>query len=183
VPTVVVAPTRRPDRRPVPAPAPDVTDPGAYGRWYAESWEPTRRLAARLVGDHAAAEDIAAEALTAVWARWRRSGVPDRPAAYLATAVRNRAASHHRRVARERTVLPALASPHTADGPEEANAAMAEVTQLLAGLGAGEREVLALHYLADLPCEEIARHLGLRPASVRSRLHRGRRRLVASLAA
>jgi RNA polymerase sigma factor (sigma-70 family) len=161
----------------------DLADPTAFGRWYAERWEPTWRLACRLVGDRTAAEDIAAEVLTTVWARWRRAGVPERPTAYLAMAVRNRVASHQRRAARDRAVRPTLAGPLATEGPEEASVAKAEVAQLLSHLGEDEREAFALYYLDDLPCAEIADRLGLQPASVRSRLHRGRRRLVASFAA
>jgi RNA polymerase sigma-70 factor (ECF subfamily) len=44
-----------------------------------------------------------------------------------------------------------------------------------------EREVLALHYLADLPVEAIARERGLPAGTVKTRLAAGRRRLEAEL--
>jgi RNA polymerase sigma factor (sigma-70 family) len=51
----------------------------------------------------------------------------------------------------------------------------------LAGLPRRQREVLAMHYYADLPIEAIARRLGIEPGTVKSTLHRGRRALAALL--
>jgi RNA polymerase sigma-70 factor, ECF subfamily len=44
------------------------------------------------------------------------------------------------------------------------------------------RQVLALHYLADLPVEQIAGDLALPVGTVKSRLARARQRLAAQLA-
>lgn len=43
------------------------------------------------------------------------------------------------------------------------------------------REVILLHYVADLPVEPIARECGVPSGTVRSRLVAGRRRLEAAL--
>jgi hypothetical protein len=48
-------------------------------------------------------------------------------------------------------------------------------------VGLRHRQVLALHYLADLPVEEIARDLALPVGTVKSRLARARQRLAAQL--
>ncbi len=45
-----------------------------------------------------------------------------------------------------------------------------------------EREVVVLHYLADLSVEEIARERGLPAGTVKTRLAAGRRRLEQELA-
>lgn len=42
--------------------------------------------------------------------------------------------------------------------------------------------MIALHYLADLPVEEIADELGVPPGTVKSRLSRGREALASHLA-
>ena len=44
-----------------------------------------------------------------------------------------------------------------------------------------QREVLALHYLADLPVLEVAELLGVPEGTVKSRLMRGREALAALL--
>ena len=54
-------------------------------------------------------------------------------------------------------------------------------TALLA-LPLRERQVLVLHYLADLPVDAIARDLGLPAGTVKTRLVAGRRHLEARLA-
>jgi RNA polymerase sigma-70 factor (ECF subfamily) len=43
------------------------------------------------------------------------------------------------------------------------------------------REVIVLHYVADLPVEQIARECGMSSGTVKSRLVAGRRRLEAAL--
>ncbi|HYM83940.1 MAG TPA: RNA polymerase sigma factor [Candidatus Dormibacteraeota bacterium] len=52
---------------------------------------------ARAVGDVGIAEDLAQEALVAALQQWPESGVPDDPAAWLATVGRRRALDLHRR--------------------------------------------------------------------------------------
>jgi RNA polymerase sigma factor (sigma-70 family) len=46
----------------------------------------------------------------------------------------------------------------------------------------GQREVVALHYLADLEVAEVARTLGIAEGTVKSRLSRGRDALALALA-
>jgi RNA polymerase sigma factor (sigma-70 family) len=151
----------------------------SYADWYAHHWEPTRNLASRLLGDAAAAEDVAAEVLYRVWARWQTSGVPRWPTAYLAQAVRNAVASTIRRDVRDRRMLERLASDEEAPDPGDGIADRAAVADLLDRLPAAEREAVVLYYLEDLSADEIATRLGIRPVSVRSRLCRSRRRLAA----
>lgn len=151
----------------------------SYADWYAHHWNPTRNLAARLLGDAAAAEDIAAEVLCRVWTRWQRAGVPRWPTAYLNQATRNAVASAVRRDVRDRQMLERFASDQQEPDPADSVGERAAVSELLDRLPAAEREAVVLFYLEDLSADEIARRLGIEPGSVRSRLCRGRRRLVA----
>jgi RNA polymerase sigma-70 factor (ECF subfamily) len=57
------------------------------------------------------------------------------------------------------------------------------LARALSSLRDGDRDVLLLYAWADLSYEEIALALGVRIGTVRSRLHRGRRRLRALLEA
>jgi RNA polymerase sigma-70 factor (ECF subfamily) len=52
------------------------------------------------------------------------------------------------------------------------------VVRALAELDLGQRQVVVLHYLADLGTAEIARELGVPEGTVKSRLARGRERLA-----
>lgn len=47
---------------------------------------------------------------------------------------------------------------------------------------AGQREAIALHYLADLPVNEVAQTLDVAVGTVKARLSRGRTALAALLA-
>ena len=51
------------------------------------------------------------------------------------------------------------------------------VKRLLQKLPESERTVVTLHYLGDMTCEDISRFLGVSPNTVKSRLHRARKRL------
>jgi RNA polymerase sigma factor (sigma-70 family) len=136
-----------------------------FGEWYAARWQAAHRLAHRLLGDRVLAEDIASDTLLRVWERWQVAGEPALPDAYLARAIRN-----------------AVAATYRQPGPAEDHGAAlvdrAEAVAVLRRLPAAERQTLQLFYLDDLSAEEVARRMGVQPATVRSRLHRGRRRLA-----
>ena len=51
------------------------------------------------------------------------------------------------------------------------------VKQLLQKLPESERTVVTMHYLAEMSCEKISEFLGVSPNTVKSRLHRARKRL------
>ncbi len=61
---------------------------------------------------------------------------------------------------------------------EFANEQQREVVErLLQKLPEGERSVVTLHYLNSMTCEDISKFLGVSPNTVKSRLHRARKRL------
>ena len=51
------------------------------------------------------------------------------------------------------------------------------IKRLLQKLPEGERAVVTLHYLDSMTCEDISKFLGVSPNTVKSRLHRARKRL------
>ena len=51
------------------------------------------------------------------------------------------------------------------------------VHKLLSKLKESDRTVMSLYYLAEMPCEDIGKFLGISPNTVRSRLHRARNQL------
>jgi RNA polymerase sigma factor (sigma-70 family) len=152
----------------------------AFGTWYAEQWPAAQRHAARLIGDTSTAEDIASDVLVKVWQRWQVAGQPDVPQAYIRRSIHNAVATTIRRRQRDRAVLHRVEHEHVQDDPASFLADRDEVAQLLARLPESERTTMTMVYLDDLPAAEVARQLGIEPASVRSRLLRGRRRLLAT---
>lgn len=51
------------------------------------------------------------------------------------------------------------------------------IKRLLQKLPESERTVVTLHYLAEMSCEKISEYLGVSPNTIKSRLHRARKRL------
>ncbi|WP_460460048.1 sigma factor, partial [Angustibacter peucedani] len=62
----------------------------------------------RLLGDLDVAEEAVADAVVEALQTWRRTGIPDTPAAWLHTAARRNALDRLRRESRLREGLPAL---------------------------------------------------------------------------
>jgi len=63
------------------------------------------------------------------------------------------------------------------EGISDAPADTGEVLNALRRLSPNQRAAVVLRYEADLPVEEVARLMGVRPATVRVHLHRARGRL------
>jgi RNA polymerase sigma-70 factor, ECF subfamily len=163
------------------SPTIDLADADVFGRWYEQHWHRAVAYARWIVRDDAAAEDIAADALLRCWERWRVSGAPTHPWAYVTRAMHNLAASRARRSQRDRAYLEGL-GPCPDPSPQTAVEDRHLVDELLRRLPSQERTSVVLHYLEDLPGPEVAAHLSVAPATVRSHLLRARRRLAATAA-
>jgi RNA polymerase sigma-70 factor, ECF subfamily len=157
----------------------DLADADAFGRWYEQHWHRAVAYARWIVRDDAAAEDIAADALLSCWERWRVSAVPSHPWAYVTRAIHNLAASRARRSQRDRAYLERL-GPCPDPSPQTAAEDRHLVDELLSLLPSHERTSVVLYYLEDRPGREVAAHLSVAPATVRSHLLRARRRLAAT---
>ena len=123
--------------------------------------EPMARLAYVLTRDSETADEIVQEAFLKLHANWSRV---DNPAGYLRTAVINGCHSHHRhlRVVRGAPI----------DRARHSSAVIDELGDAIAKLPFPQRAVLALRYFCDLTDREIAATLDIRPATVRTRIHR-----------
>jgi RNA polymerase sigma-70 factor, ECF subfamily len=139
--------------------------------WSASSgWSPA---------DLAEAEDLVQEALARASARWSRLRAYDLPEAWVRRVALNLAADRTRRLRRRLAAL-ARVGPPPAVVPPASEDALA-VAAALRTLPLPHRQVLVLHYLADLSVDQVARELGVRPSTVRGRLARARRVLAAHL--
>ena len=122
----------------------------------------------RLLGDRAAAEDAAAEALARTYANWKRvSELPYRDAWVLRVAT-NCALDQ---LKKWRHALKVTPSP-TAD--EDTHALRVALWAALRALPRRQREILVLRYIAGLTEEEVARLLGLSLGTVKTHVTRGR---------
>lgn len=52
----------------------------------------------------------------------------------------------------------------------------------VATLSTKAREIVLLHYMSELSCEQISEQIGIRPGSVKSHLHKARGRMLKALA-
>lgn len=131
-----------------------------------------------ITGNFDEAEDIVQEAFVRAAATGHRFLRVDNHEAWLRTTAVNVHRSRWRKLrngrrARDRMVLPR---------DPEALADHLEITDALRALPEPQRQVIALHYLADLPVEQIALELGVPSGTVKSRLSRARDALAAQLA-
>jgi RNA polymerase sigma-70 factor (sigma-E family) len=140
------------------------------------------RMAALLLHDTAAAEDVVQDAFVAMHGSWRRIRDTDKALAYLRQAVINRARSRlrHLKVVERKTPppLPESAQVHGAYVPSAEHGALhalerQHVLAALRGLPHRQREVLVLRYYADMSEAQIADTMGISPGAVKSHASRG----------
>jgi RNA polymerase sigma-70 factor (sigma-E family) len=133
------------------------------------------RLATRLLGDRAAAEDVAAEALARAYARWAKvSALPYRDG-WVLKVVTNLAIDRLRR--RSPAITPAGDEDDFADAVHLRLALHAA----LLTLAPRQRQAVALRYLGGLSDKEVALALGISLGSVKTHIHRGLHGLRARL--
>ena len=136
----------------------------------------------RLVGllfaflhDRAQAEDAVQDAFASALLRWPVVRGYHDPEAWVRTVAFRRAIDHHRRTARQRRVLVRL-GPSPSLPPVDAE--HLDLVRALGKLPLAQREVLVLHYVAELAVDRVAAELRLPVGTVKSRLARGRAALA-----
>ncbi|WP_217628608.1 RNA polymerase sigma factor [Micromonospora humi] len=140
-----------------------------------------RRLVVQLyavTGDLSEAQEAVQEAFTKALVAPGRFARLDNPEAWLRRVAVNVARSRHRRRrVLDRLLLRIGPPPVVADRSPEHLALLAAMREL----PQAQRTALGLHYLVDLPVDEIAATLGVSAGTVKSRLSRGRQALAALL--
>ncbi|GAB2847824.1 RNA polymerase sigma factor [Actinocorallia aurea] len=164
--------------------------PELFSGLFARHADPLYRHVSRRIGPEAAQDVVAETFLTAFRKRGRyNSAYPDaRPWLY---GIATRLVARHRRdemtryraLARTQAESAAPAADDRVVTDLTATAARSALAAALAGLSAGDRDVLLLVAWADLTYEETARALGIPVGTVRSRLNRARRKTRAALGA
>jgi RNA polymerase sigma factor (sigma-70 family) len=124
------------------------------------------RLAYQILGNRAAAEDVAAEAMARTYLHWRRvRALPHRDGWVLRVAT-NLAIDDVRRRRPELDTATLL-------DPEEAATMRVALAAALAKLSRRQRTVVTLHYLSGLTEAEVAESLGLSLPTVKTHVRRG----------
>lgn len=139
-----------------------------------------RRLVVQLyavTGSFDEAEDVVQEAFVRAAAAGRRFLRVDNHEAWLRTTAVNVHRSRWRKLRNGRRARERILPPRETEALEDH---VAIITALRA-LPEPQRRVIALHYLADLPVDQIAVELGVPVGTVKSRLSRGRDALACLL--
>ena len=131
-----------------------------------------------MTGDLHEAEEVVQEAFTRAAARWSRLRDYDVPEAWVRRVAMNLVTDRARTLRRHTKAMLKLRPP-----PEALPASVEALAlaQALRTLPVRQRQVLVLHYLVDLPVEEVAHTLGMPNGTVKSLLSRGRHALAAKL--
>jgi len=155
-------------------------DEAAFAELFRRHEARVLRLAYALLGDREAAEDAKQEAFLAAFRSLDRMNVEVAFSSWLHRNVVWAARAVSQRAYRRREM--------TGDPPDRDAFAAAfddqdrrtSLLDALRALPAGAREAVVLRFYLDLPESEIARLLGCRPGTVKSRISRALRRLAAS---
>jgi RNA polymerase sigma-70 factor (ECF subfamily) len=167
-------------------------DPDAFEAFYRQHVEAVQRFVARRVGDREHAADLTAEVFVAAI----ESAAAFRPTrngsavAWLYGVARNVVANDRRRAGRERAATARVVGRRLVGDDDvarmderlDAAAGARELYRAMDVLSDGERAVLELVALDELPIAEAAAALDIGPVAARVRLHRARRRLERQLA-
>ena len=159
-----------------------VVGPGpeeAVGALFRSEYRSLVRLAALLLGDRGASEEVVQDAFVKLQLGWDRLRDHDRAPAWLRSVVLNGARSRLRRQqVRRRHLEPVPGDAPSAESGAVANDEHREVIAALRTLPIRQREALVLKFYFDLSEAETAAAMGVSAGSVKTHVHRG----IASLA-
>ncbi|MGY0386960.1 SigE family RNA polymerase sigma factor [Nocardioides sp. WG-D5] len=140
-----------------------------FERHYAE----LARLAHLLTGEKDAADDLAADALVALWQRWDRLRAAQHPVAYARGVVTNLARERIRSSVRERrrvALFWSLGAEHV-NGPDVA--VVQDVRAALTRLPFRKRACVVMRHALDLSEKDTAAALGISVGTVKSQTSKG----------
>src|SRR4051794_14940608 len=143
--------------------------PDAYPRLFADAY----RVAYRLLGGRAEAEDVAQETCARAYSRWR--GITDYAEPWCVRVAGNLALDLLRARARAARRAPDMASPGYDDTASTVD--RLDLYAALAALPKRQREVVVLRYLGDQSEEQTAGLLGCSVGTVKTHASRGISRL------
>jgi RNA polymerase sigma-70 factor, ECF subfamily len=146
-----------------------------FDAFYAASYRRIVGQVFALLGDLHEAEDVTQDAFAKASFHWSRIAAYDQPEAWVRRVAFNQAYNRTRRTRRWLAAMARHGPP--ADVPA-ASADRLDLHRALRRLSPRHREVLVLHYVAELSVEEVAGQLRLPVGTVKSRLNRARHALA-----
>ncbi|CAL9585506.1 SigE family RNA polymerase sigma factor [Streptomyces sp. enrichment culture] len=140
-----------------------------FERHYAE----LSRLARLLTGEADTADDLAADALLALWHRWDRVRAADHPVAYARGVVANLARTRIRSAVRERRRVALFWSPREERTENPDVPGVVDVQEALRRLPFRKRACVVLRHAFDLSEKDTALALGISVGTVKSQTSKG----------
>lgn len=131
------------------------------------------RLARLLTGEADAADDLAADALLALWHRWDRVRAADHPVAYARGVVANLARTRIRSAVRERRRIALFWSQRDEKTENPDVPAVVDVQEALRRLPFRKRACVVLRHAFDLSERDTALALGISVGTVKSQTSKG----------
>ena len=130
-------------------------------------------------GDRSDAQDIAQEAFARAWQHWPKVSGYEDPEGWVRTVAWRLMANRWRGLRRWLAAQARLGPPGEATGgPSPDRVAILDALQRLPK---AQRQAIALHYLLDLPVNDIAASIGVPAGTVKARLSRARTALAGLL--
>jgi RNA polymerase sigma-70 factor (ECF subfamily) len=130
-------------------------------------------------GDRAEAQDVAQEAFARAWQHWSRVSGYDDPEAWVRTVAWRLMVNRWRGVRRWLSARSRMGPPVAVmDSPSPDRVAILDALQRLPK---AQRQVIALHYLLDMPVRDIAASVGAPEGTVKAQLSRARTALARML--
>ncbi|WP_030711980.1 SigE family RNA polymerase sigma factor [Streptomyces sp. NRRL F-2580] len=131
------------------------------------------RLAHLLTGEADAADDLAADALLALWHRWDRMRASEQPVAYARGVVANLARMRIRSAVRERRRVALFWAQREEKTENPDVAGMVDVQGALRRLPFRKRACVVLRHAFDLSEKDTAMALGVSVGTVKSQTSKG----------
>lgn len=151
---------------------PRTRDAGPFEEYYARCYADIVRTLSYTLGDMELGREATDEAMARTYARWDAVRFYDNPSGWTYRVGLNWARSMHRRLARQLPLFgrAEIIEPHISDP---------SVAAAVRRLDVDLRAVVVCRLIADWSVNETAEALGIKPGTVKSRLHRAVRELQA----
>jgi RNA polymerase sigma factor (sigma-70 family) len=154
----------------------------AVARAHRSEWAGVLAATARLTCDLDLAEECAQDAYALALQTWPRTGIPDRPGAWLTTTARNRALDVLRRQAALRRRLPLLVPETSVPGPEDGLADDDRLRLVFTcchpALSREAQVALTLRLVCGLSTAEVARAFLVAEPTMAARITRAKKKIA-----
>ena len=156
----------------------------AVAESHRRDWARVLAAITRLTRDLDLAEECTQDAYAQALQTWPKTGIPDRPGAWLTTTARNRALDVLRRESVLRRALPLLVTADSTPGPEEGLLADERLPLVFTcchpALAREAQVALTLRLVCGLSTAEVARAFLVQEPTMAARITRAKRKIAAA---